>query len=372
MPLSPSIGTAGFLERWITAADQLGPAYSAGASTMVNDIAAVIRTTGDACLADTLREQGPLALCRLEIDDRRRTAERVGSTMSPSLLNALRNESIAMERRVGVETPVRVVVFGNLHRGGVAKKILSSEFEEQRGIAVSLERPTPDALATLSLTRHQLFWPEPPSGHGRATAIKRLPCPNFFPPPEPGDLWNLSRLSLLHPVGAPYTAFASKNLVPLEAGDLLRIGGLVLAQDISSPPIADVLFASAQAAISSKVPVAFFRASPDRTSEADRPERRREGRVRVPLGPVHQHYGTADRALPAIAHYLEWLERHPESGPDERGDELKHLEEAAMTDLPPELQQMNRHLLRRDFFHLFISLLKMWGARTLQPESSVA
>lgn len=255
-------------ERWIMAADRLGPYWSGALTHMVGDLANVLDVCREAALATEVRANGPSALCDLDAERRNELAAKVEPTLRPSFKHLLQSEAVAMERQIGTIAPFRLLVLGRAASGPTVAHLVKREFPQSRGSVVSLERPTSAALELFEASRHQLLWPELParnfshSSNEEAKKVHRLHPPKPHEP-VPGELWDLSRLARLNPAGQGFSSFASRPFVGIETGDLLRCGGLVLAASLGdglAPDIAaDVLFASGVRALPGAVPVAFLR-----------------------------------------------------------------------------------------------------------------
>ncbi|HEX5037198.1 MAG TPA: hypothetical protein VFX30_08585 [bacterium] len=283
-------------ERWILAADRLGPLQSGMASYMVNDLAHVLSLCEQTALAQDLQSRGPLALTSLSLEERSALAGRVEPTLRPSVKSLLQVEAVEMERAVATEVPCRLLVLGKAAGGEALERILKAEFPRQRGSVVSLERPSPSGIALFDQSRHQLLWPEraPVSDKPPPSNVERVRFPASEPPP--GQIWNLNRLAGLNPAGLFYSSFASKPMVGFEPSLPVRYGALTLlgavGDDLSPGRTADVLFASAVRTIAPEIPIAFLRPFPGESPEVRDFETGE--RVRVFLGDARESYGRID------------------------------------------------------------------------------
>ncbi len=285
-------------DRWLIAADRLGPFWSRFSTYSLDDVSRVLTLCGESGLADQIATDGPRVLADLDMERRAEIAAKVEPTLRPSLKHLLQGEAIAMERRIGTGVPLRIVVFGRAMAGPTVDEVMSREFPHQRGTAVSLDRPPPRALAYFEEWRHQLLWPEPArtveSSKSKGRKVTRVA---FGGPREavPGELWDLSRLARLSPHRHFYSSFAMKPYVALEPYDVFHYGALTLAggvgDDRNTDLSVDVLFASGVRTISGSVPVAFLPAS----SESGFGETTtHENRARLFLGSPRETYGRID------------------------------------------------------------------------------
>ncbi|HSA58200.1 MAG TPA: hypothetical protein VLJ37_00765 [bacterium] len=285
-------------ERWLIAADRLGPLWSRFATYSLDDVSRVLTLCGEGGLADQLAFDGPRVLTGLDMERRSEIAAKVEPTLRPSLKHLLQGEAVAMERRIGTEVPLRIVVFGRALAGPTVDTIMSREFPHQRGTAVSLDRPPPRALAYFEEWRHQLLWPEPArTVEVSKPRVQKVTRVAFGRPREsvPGELWDLRRLARLNPCRHYYSSFAARSYVALEPAELLPYGALTLAgaagDDRNVDLAVDVLFASGVRTIVGSVPVAFFLSgSESGFGETDAGE----NRARLFLGNPRESYGRID------------------------------------------------------------------------------
>ncbi len=395
------------LERWVLAGARLGPLGPAYARTGVAaDVANILRTTGSRELAGSVQERGPYALSRLDAETRSHLAGFVDRSLSPDLRVRMQTDSVRLEKLIGIATPVRLVVFGRA--GDEVPVVLDAEFGKRRGSAVILEKPSPSALSSLSLSRHQFFSPAPASAQeGNPPSPPSEKISRF--PNRREDSWDFVRLSRLGLPGSLFTRFAAQSFVPMEAGDWLRLGGLVLMAASSGmsprPPIADIVFVSGgMIPQGERIPIALgdanetygvvdfdpkgmtFDVSVHQTSTR-RPMFRTTIPLRKDLRISHfleenakdevtdlvTDQMTSDRltsllearravnfAFPFAVAYLEWLEKNPESVAPERNQVLGALQQEMMGRIPQKFEDQ-KDSIWRDLFKAFEGFLRAWG-----------
>jgi hypothetical protein len=283
-------------ERWIAAADRLGPLQSGMGSYLINDLANVLNVCERGALAQELLARGPSALTALDMDERSALASRVEPTLRPSLKSLLQVEAVEMERAVATDVPCRLLVFGRATGSEAMERLLKCEFPQRRGSVFSLERPSPSGIGFFDHSRHQLLWPERarPADPLSAKKVERVRFPASEPPP--GEFWNLGRLAGLNPVGLFYSSFASKPMVDFDPGLPIRYGALTLVgavdDDLSPGRSADLLLASGLRTITSEIPVAFLK--PMNGERFDVCNIENNERIRVFLGDARDSYGRVD------------------------------------------------------------------------------
>lgn len=280
-------------ERWITAADSLGSFWSGFAAYSVGDLANVLRVCNEPGLASQLQQEGPSALCRLDMERRGELSAKVEPTLGAGLKRLLQSEAVEMERSLGASVPLRLVLFGRSAMSDVIGPVMDREFPGQRGIALFLERPSARHLASFENWRHQALWPEPQRPvRGGIKNLRRLPL--FRNPDAPPSLMHLETLVRLRLSGTFHSSHASKPYVTFSPGEILRFGGLSLEALGENPFAADtseVLIASGTQTYSGNAPIAFLGVG-HRPREAKAPGK--GGRTRVYLASPRETYGRID------------------------------------------------------------------------------